>query len=85
MSLKDRPITRRTVLRGVGAAVGLSALASIAAIVTRGQLQGDAPATALTNGYVAGLLAGAAIFALGAVVALVSINVSISAEEISGH
>ena len=69
----------------VGAAVGLSALASIAAIVTRGQLQGHTVATALTNGYVAGLTAGAAIFALGAVVALVCINVSISAEEISGH
>jgi hypothetical protein len=69
----------------VGAAVGLSALASIAAIVTRGQLQGHTMATALTNGYVAGLIVGAAIFAFGAVVALASINVNISAEEISGH
>ena len=42
-------------------------------------------ATALTNGYVACLIAGAAIFALGAVVALASSNVNISAEEISGH
>jgi hypothetical protein len=42
-------------------------------------------AATLTNGYVAGLTAGAAIFALGAVVALVCINASISAEEISGH
>ncbi len=69
----------------VGAAVGLSALASIAAIVTRDQVRDHTPATALTNGYIAGLIAGAAIFALGAVVALASINVSISAEEISGH
>jgi EmrB/QacA subfamily drug resistance transporter len=69
----------------VGAAVGLSALASIAAIVTRGQLHSHTVAATLTNGYVAGLTAGAAIFALGAVVALVCINASISAEEISGH
>ena len=69
----------------VGAAIGLSALASIAAIVTRAQLQGHTMATALTNGYVAGLTAGAAIFALGAVVALVFINVSIGADEIAGH
>jgi MFS family permease len=69
----------------VGAAVGLSALASIAAIVTRDQLPSHTMAAAMTDGYVAGLTAGAAIFALGAVVALVCINASISAEEISGH
>lgn len=69
----------------VGAAVGLSALASIAAIVTRGRLPGHTASAAMTYGYVAGLAAGAAIFALGAVVAAVFINTSIGAEELSGH
>jgi EmrB/QacA subfamily drug resistance transporter len=68
----------------VGAAVGLSALASIAAIVTRGQQQSHSAAAALTNGYVAGLSAAAAIFFLAAVVALVCITSSISAEDL-GH
>jgi MFS family permease len=69
----------------VGASLGLSALASIAAIVTRSHLQSNAVAAALTDGYIAGLFAGAAIFALGAVVALFTINIRVSAEEVAGH
>ena len=42
----------------VGASVGLSALAAIAAIVTRSHLAGHTTPTALTDGYAAGLLAG---------------------------
>ena len=42
-----------------GAALGLGALAAIGSAVTRSQQAGHAPAVALTNGYVAGLLAGA--------------------------
>lgn len=69
----------------VGASVGLSALAAIAAIVTRSHLRGHRAATALSDGYIAGLLAGAAIFVIGAVVALLTINVRVSAEELPGH
>jgi predicted MFS family arabinose efflux permease len=69
----------------VGASVGLSALAAIAAIVTRSHLRGHTAATALSDGYIAGLLAGAAIFVIGAVVALLTINVRVSAEELPGH
>ena len=69
----------------VGASVGLSALAAIAAIVTRSHLRGHRAATALSDGYIAGLLAGAAIFVIGAVVALLTINVRISADDIPGH
>jgi hypothetical protein len=39
----------------------------------------------LSDGYIAGLLAGAAIFVIGAVVALLTINVRVSAEELPGH
>lgn len=46
-----------------GNALGLAALAAIASIVTRGHLPGHTTATALTDGYVAGLLAGAVIVA----------------------
>jgi hypothetical protein len=69
----------------VGASVGLSALAAIAAIVTRSHLAGHTTPTALTDGYAAGLLAGAAIFAVGALVALLTVNIRISADDIPGH
>jgi hypothetical protein len=42
-------------------------------------------AVALTDGYVSGLLAGAIIFAVGAIVALVAINARVSAAEAAGH
>jgi EmrB/QacA subfamily drug resistance transporter len=57
-----------------GSALGLAALATIASIVTRNHLSGHAMATALTDGYAAGLLAGAIIFAAGALVAMLTIN-----------
>ncbi len=69
----------------VGASIGLSALAATASIVTRNHLASHMTATALTDGYAAGLLAGAAIFALGALVALFAINIRVSAEEVAGH
>jgi hypothetical protein len=40
---------------------------------------------ALTDGYVAGLLAGALIFAAGAVVAICTVNARISAAEVTAH
>jgi hypothetical protein len=57
-----------------GAALGLAALAAIASIVTRTHLPGHTTAVALTDGYVAGLLAGAITFAAGALVALLTIK-----------
>jgi Major Facilitator Superfamily len=69
----------------VGSALGLAALAAIASIVTRNHLPGQTTATALTDGYVAGLLAGAIIVAAGALVALFTINARISAAEAAGH
>jgi hypothetical protein len=63
----------------------VAALAAIASIVTRTHLPGHAITTALTDGYVAGLLAGAIIFAAGAVVALVSINARLSGAEAAGR
>src|SRR5229473_1624425 len=69
----------------VGSALGLAALAAIASIVTRNHLPGHAMATALTDGYVAGLLAGAIIVAAGALVALFTINARLSAAEAAGH
>jgi hypothetical protein len=42
-------------------------------------------AAALTHGYVAGLLAGAIIFAAGAVGALLAIDARFSAAEAAGH
>jgi hypothetical protein len=64
-----------------GNALGLAALAAIASIVTRHRLPGHTMATALTAGYVAGLLAGAIIVAAGALVALLTINARLSAAE----
>jgi len=67
----------------VGAALGLSALASVASTVTRSHLSGHAVAGALTGGYVAGLVAAVAIFALGAVVALATIRARITPDEVT--
>ena len=67
----------------VGAALGLSAMASVASIVTRSRLSGHTVAGALTDGYVAGLVAGAAIFALGAVAAFATIRARISPDEVT--
>jgi EmrB/QacA subfamily drug resistance transporter len=69
----------------VGASIGLSALAATASIVTRSHVAGHSAATALTDGYVAGLLIGAAIFTVGALVGLITINIRVSAEEVAGH
>jgi hypothetical protein len=63
----------------VGSALGLGALAAIASIVTGSRLPGHTMAAALTDGYVAGLLAGSVIFAAGALVAVFTINARISA------
>ena len=68
-----------------GAALGLAALAAIASIVTRNHLPGHTMAAALTDGYTAGLLAGAIIFAAGALAALITINARASNAEIVGH
>jgi EmrB/QacA subfamily drug resistance transporter len=69
----------------VGASVGLSALAATASIITKHHMAGHTVVTALTDGYVAGLLVGAAIFTLGALVALLTINIRVSAEQVAGH
>jgi hypothetical protein len=53
--------------------------------VTRSHLPGQSVATALTDGYVAGLLAGSVMFAAGALVAVLTINARISAAEAAGH
>jgi EmrB/QacA subfamily drug resistance transporter len=68
-----------------GAALGLGALAAIASAVTRSQQAGHTHAAALTNGYVAGLLTGAAIYAVGAIVAALTINARLSPDELAGH
>ena len=68
-----------------GAALGLAALAAIASAVTRSQLAGHAHAVALTNGYVAGLLAGAVSYAVGAVVAAVFINARLGSDDLAAH
>jgi hypothetical protein len=68
-----------------GAALGLGALAAVASAVTRNQLAGHAPAVALTNGYAAGLLAGAAIYAAGALVGALAINTRLSPDELATH
>jgi len=62
----------------VGSALGLGALAAIASIVTRSHLPGHTMAAALTDGYVAGLLAGAVIFAAGALVAVFTSNARVA-------
>jgi EmrB/QacA subfamily drug resistance transporter len=69
----------------VGAALGISALASVASTVTRNQVSGHTMASALTDGYVAGLVAGAGIFVLGAIVAFAAIRARISPAEVPGH
>lgn len=53
--------------------------------MTRNHLPGYTIAVALTDGYVTGLLAGAVIFAAGALVALFTINAPVSAAETAGH
>ena len=65
----------------VGSALGLGALAAIASMVTRSRLEGHPVAAALTDGYVAGLLAGAVLFTAGAVVAICTVNARISPAE----
>ena len=65
----------------VGSSLGLGALAAIASMVTRNRLEGHAVAVALTDGYVAGLLAGAVLFTVGAVVAICTVNAGISPAE----
>jgi EmrB/QacA subfamily drug resistance transporter len=68
-----------------GGALGLAALAAIASIVTRSQLPTHSTAVALTDGYTAGLLAGALINAAGALVALFTINARVSGAEAASH
>jgi hypothetical protein len=53
--------------------------------VTRSQLASHPAAQALTNGYAAGLLAGAAIYAAGALVAALTINARLSQDELTTH
>jgi len=53
--------------------------------VTRSRLPGHSLAAALTDGYCSGLFAGAALFAIGAVVALVAINARIEAGQVPGQ
>ncbi len=69
----------------LGASLGVSAMAAIASTVTRSHLPGHAVAVAMTDGYVAGLLAGSIILAAGAVVGLLFINARLSAGEVAGH
>ena len=69
----------------VGASLGLSALASIASIVTRNHRTGHTMAAALTDGYASGLAVAALLFAVGAVVALAAVRTRITADEIPGH
>jgi hypothetical protein len=66
----------------VGAALGISALASVASGVTRSHMSGHLMGSALTDGYVAGLAAGAAIFTLGAIVAFAAIRTRIVPDEV---
>ena len=65
--------------------VGLGALAAIASAVTRSQQAGHTHAAAPTNGYVAGLLTGATIYAAGAIVAALAINARLGPGELAGH
>jgi EmrB/QacA subfamily drug resistance transporter len=81
----------------LGASVGVSAVAAIASIVTRSHLaahtagvtgvvpRASTAGVAMTDGYVAGLLAGSIVVAAGALVALLAINARLSAEEAAGH
>ena len=68
-----------------GGALGLAGLAAIASIVTRNHLPGHSMAAALTDGYVAGLLAGCIIFAAGALVALITLNARVSPAGAAGR
>jgi hypothetical protein len=65
--------------------LGLGALAAVASAVTKSQLSGHAHAVALTNGYTAGLLAGAAIYAVGAIAAALAIDARLTAAEAAAH
>jgi MFS family permease len=67
----------------VGAALGLSALASIAATVTRNHQTGHTVAAALTDGYASGLVVAAVFFAAGAVVALATVRTRITGPEMT--
>jgi hypothetical protein len=69
----------------LGGALGLAALAAIAGIVTRSQLPGHAVATALTDGYAAGLAGGAVCYAAGAAVAVLAIRARLSPAEAAAH
>ena len=68
-----------------GAALGLGALAAIASAVTRSQQAGHGHAVALTNGYAAGLLAGAVIYAAGAIVAALTIDARLRPADLAEH
>ncbi len=70
-----------------GSALGLGALAAIASIVTRSSIVtgSHTVAAALTNGYVAGLLAGSIIFAAGALVAALTIDARLTPAESAAH
>jgi len=69
----------------LGNALGVAALAAIATVVTRSQLPGHTVAAALTDGYAAGLLAGAVCYAAGAAVAVLAIRARLSPAEAAGH
>src|SRR5262249_34055194 len=69
----------------VGGALGLGVLAAIASAVTRSQLPGHAQATALTSGSAAGLLAGAIIYAAGAIIAVLTIRARLTAADLAEH
>jgi EmrB/QacA subfamily drug resistance transporter len=70
----------------LGGAIGLAALAAVASVVSRSRLASNVGrAAALTDGYKAGLLVGAVIFAVGAVVAFIVINARVAAAEAAGH
>ena len=56
-----------------------------ASAVTRSQQAGHAHAVALTNGYAAGLLAGAVIYAVGAVVAALTIDARLRPADLAEH
>ncbi len=70
-----------------GSALGLGALAAIASIVTRNSIVTGrhTVAVALTDGYVAGLLAGSIIFAAGALVAALTIDARLTPAEAAGR
>jgi EmrB/QacA subfamily drug resistance transporter len=68
-----------------GGALGLGVLAAIASAVTRSQLPGHAQAVALTNGYAAGLLTGAIIYATGAIIAVLTIRARLTTGDLAEH